>query len=239
MNFECIDDLYGFLTAEKQVDNLNIEPDICPPEMDGDITVNCFRFARILQQNPMELAGKVAEFFGSHADVEKVEAIKAFVNITLKAGALHRDSIADLDKLLGDAVLPEGTKKRILIEYSAPNTNKPQHLGHVRNNTLGMSLVSLMKRIGHDVIPINLVNDRGIHICKSMVAYQRFGEGVTPESSGKKGDHLVGDFYVKYDQELKAQLAALREEKPELKDESDDDLFLKNRNRSSCSEDAG
>lgn len=227
MNFKCIDDLYNFLTADKQVDNLTIEPEICPPEMDGDITVNCFRFARFLQQNPMEIAKKVSEFLSNHNDVDKVEAIKAFVNINLKPGALHRDSIAQLQILLDDAVLPADKRKRILIEFSAPNTNKPQHLGHVRNNTLGMSLVSLMKRIGHDAIPSNLVNDRGIHICKSMVAYQRFGKGVTPESTGKKGDHLVGDYYVKYDLELKKQIAALRDEKPEFKDISDDDLFLK------------
>lgn len=227
MKFKCIDDLYDFLTADKPIENLSIEPEICPPDMDGDITVNCFRFARSLQQNPMELAGKTAEFLGSHEDVEKVEAIKAFVNVTLNAGALHRDSISQLDKLLEDAVLPKDKQKKILIEYSAPNTNKPQHLGHVRNNTLGMSLVSLMKRIGHDVIPINLVNDRGIHICKSMVAYQRFGDGATPESTSKKGDHLVGDFYVKYDRELKKQLAELRDSQAELKDVGDDELFLK------------
>ena len=227
MNFKCIDELYEFLTEGQQIDNMTIEPEICPPEMDGDITVNCFRFARFLKKNPMDLATETKEFLVKHADVEKVEAIKAFVNVSLKASALHRDSIADMNKLFQDAIFPEKKKKRILIEYSAPNTNKPQHLGHVRNNTLGMSLVSLLKRVGHDVIPVNLVNDRGIHICKSMVAYQRFGNGVTPESSGKKGDHLVGDFYVKYDQELKKQIAELRDLQPELKDESDDDLFLK------------
>lgn len=226
MNFKCIDDLYIFLTEGQQIENMIIEADICPPEMVGDITVNCFRFARSLKQNPMELAVKVAEFLSSHEDVENVEAIKAFVNVTLKAGALHRDSVAKLDELFKAAALPENEQKRILIEYSAPNTNKPQHLGHVRNNTLGMALVSLMKRIGHDVIPINLVNDRGIHICKSMVAYQRFGDGTTPESTGKKGDHLVGDFYVKYDQELKKQLADLRTSQPALKEKSDEDLFL-------------
>jgi len=226
MNFKCINDLYGFLTENKQIDNMRIDPEICPPEKDGDITINCFRFAKMLQQNPMELAEKTAEFLSQHDDVDKVEVIKAFVNVTLKAGALHRDSLAELDQLFNSAILPENKRKRILIEYSAPNTNKPQHLGHVRNNILGMSLVSLMKRIGHDVIPINLVNDRGIHICKSMVAYQRFGQGISPESSGKKGDHLVGEFYVKYNSELTKQITELRNSQDSLQDKSDDELFL-------------
>ena len=146
MNFKCVDDLYDFLTADQQIEDFNIEIDICPPEMSGDITVNCFRFARFLKQNPLELAVKVAEFLAAHEDVEKTDAIKAFVNVTLKPGALHRDSVANLEDLFNAALLPAKDRKRILIEYSAPNTNKPQHLGHVRNNTLGMSLVSSCSR---------------------------------------------------------------------------------------------
>ena len=151
---------------------------------------------------------------------------RRFVNIVLKPGALFRDSLADINALLDTAKLPEAARKSIVVEYSAPNTNKPQHLGHVRNNTLGMSLASLLKRVGHNVSPVNLINDRGIHICKSMLAYQRFGNGATPESTGIKGDHLVGDFYVKYNDELNKQLAELRAEKPELQGKSDEDLFL-------------
>ncbi|MBQ9776783.1 MAG: arginine--tRNA ligase, partial [Lentisphaeria bacterium] len=136
----------------------------------------------------MAAAAAVAEILQNHPDVEAVEVVKAFVNVTVKAAALHRDTVADIEKLLEDGKLPENLRRRILIEYSAPNTNKPQHLGHVRNNTLGMSLAALLKRVGHDVIEINLVNDRGIHICKSMLAYQRFGNNCTPESTGMKGD---------------------------------------------------
>jgi arginyl-tRNA synthetase len=229
MNFECINDLRKHLFAKFAEDNqdmaVEIEPEICPPEMKGDITVNCFRFARIFKSNPMEIAKISADFLAGHDDVENVELIKAFVNLELKAGALHRDSVAKLDKLLSTSLLTDEERKKIMIEYSAPNTNKPLHLGHVRNNTLGMSLVSLLKRIGNEVVPINLVNDRGVHICKSMVGYKYFGNGETPESEGKKGDHLVGEFYVKYDAELKKQLAELRESKPEMADRSDDDLF--------------
>ena len=124
------------------------------------------------------------------------------------------------------ALLEESARRRILIEYSAPNTNKPQHLGHVRNNTLGMSLASLLKRVGHDVIEINLVNDRGIHICKSMIAYERFGNGCTPESTGMKGDHLVGKFYVDYNRALSEEIRQLRESDPSTEGKSDEELFL-------------
>ncbi len=197
----------------------------CPAEMKGDITVNCFRIGRFCG-NPMAAATRAAEFLKEHPDVEAVEVIKAFVNVTLKPGALHRDSVAEVETLLASAKLPENRRKRILVEYSAPNTNKPQHLGHVRNNTLGMSLSSLLKRVGHDVIEINLVNDRGIHICKSMIAYQRNGNGETPESTGIKGDHLVGKFYVEFNKMLSAELDALRAAKPDLAGKKDDELFL-------------
>ena len=229
MNFKCIDELRKYFIAKFAEDNSDldfvIEPEICPQDMEGDITVNCFRFARVLKSNPMEVAKLAEEFLCEHEDVEKVDVIKAFVNIVLTPAALHRDSVGSFDKLMRRDIVGDEQRKRILIEYSAPNTNKPQHLGHVRNNTIGMSLVSLLKRVGHDVIPINLVNDRGIHICKSMTAYKRYGNGITPETAGKKGDHLVGDFYVKFDQELKKELEELRNSQPELKDKSDDDLF--------------
>ncbi len=230
MNFKCINDLrkHFIATFAENIEDmaLVIEPEICPQEMNGDLTVNCFRFARLLKSNPMKIAEISAGFFESHEDVESVEVIKAFVNVVLLPGAIHRDSIAKIDKLLSSAFLFDEERKKILIEYSAPNTNKPQHLGHVRNNTLGMSLVALLKRIGHDVVPINLVNDRGIHICKSMTAYQNSGNGLTPESTGAKGDHFVGDYYVKFDVELKKQLAELRNSQPGIVDKSDEELFL-------------
>ena len=229
-SFKCIDELAVFLKNEfpqAQIpENWSVNAEKCPPNMSGDLTVNCFRFAKVLRSAPDKIADKVFEFFNAHADIDNAEKIKAFVNITLKASAVHRDSVANIDSLLAASALDENDRKRVLIEYSAPNTNKPQHLGHVRNNTLGMSVASLLSRVGHDVIQINLVNDRGIHICKSMIAYDRFGEGVTPESTGIKGDHLVGNFYVKYNDALKEQIEDLRQAKPELADENDDKLFL-------------
>ncbi|MCQ2380008.1 MAG: arginine--tRNA ligase, partial [Victivallaceae bacterium] len=196
----------------------------CPQEQNGDFTINCFKLARWCG-NPVAAAKEVESFLSRHPDVERVETVKAFVNITLKPGALMATGAADAAALLAAARVPESERRRYLVEFSAPNTNKPQHLGHVRNNVIGMSLVSLLRRAGHDVVAVNLVNDRGIHICKSMLAYMRFGGGETPESCGKKGDHLVGDYYVKFNVELSKELKALREAHPEWADREDDDLF--------------
>ena len=200
--------------------------ELCPPEFAGDVTVSCFPLAKVLRRNPMELAGIVGEILSADDDVEAVETVKAFVNVTLKASALMRDTVADGKALMDAVALPAAERRKVLIEFSAPNTNKPQHLGHVRNNSVGMATASILERAGHNVVRVNLVNDRGVHICKSMIAYQRFGNGVTPESTGKKGDHLVGDFYVAYDKEYRRQLKELREAKPELADKTDDELFL-------------
>ncbi|MDR0933112.1 MAG: arginine--tRNA ligase [Victivallales bacterium] len=227
MAFSFVNDLENFLRTEYEnfpAGNV-IEPERCPSGMNGDLTVNCFRFAKSCG-NPMAVAAKVAQYLDGHGDVEHAEAVKAFVNVTLKPEALHRNSVADVSALLKAGQLPESERRRILIEFSAPNTNKPQHLGHVRNNTLGMSLSSLLKRVGHELIQINLVNDRGIHICKSMIAYERFGNGCTPESTGMKGDHLVGKFYVDYNKALSAEIRELRATQTELADKSDEELFL-------------
>ena len=206
--------------------NWHIVPEKCPETMNGELTINAFRFARVFGQAPDKIATAIADFLNSHEDVESAETVKAFINVTLKPAALYRDTVADIEKLLESVKLPEAERKRILIEFSAPNTNKPQHLGHVRNNTIGQATASMLARVGHDVIPINLVNDRGIHICKSMLAYERFGEGITPESSGIKGDHLVGNFYVKYATALSEQIKELRASRPDLADKDDDELFL-------------
>ncbi len=203
-----------------------ITPEKCPETMNGELTINAFRFARVFSQAPDKLAAAIADFLASHSDVENVETVKAFINVTLKPAALYRDTVDDIEKLLENVKLPAAERKKILIEFSAPNTNKPQHLGHVRNNTIGQATASMLARVGHEVIPINLVNDRGIHICKSMLAYERFGEGVTPESSGIKGDHLVGNFYVKYASALSEQIKELRAGRPDLADKDDDELFL-------------
>ena len=231
MDFKSIVDLQASLQVvfpdAVMPENWKIDADICPEGQDGDLTVNCFKFARVFKSKPDVIALAVAEILNGYDDVLKVETIKAFVNVTLSAASVHRDTVADISFLLNSAEISSEEKERILVEFSAPNTNKPQHLGHVRNNTLGMSLASLLSRVGHDVVPVNLVNDRGIHICKSMIAYQRFGDGATPLSTGKKGDHFVGYYYVIYNDELKKQLAELKVSQPELcAYKNNDELFL-------------
>ncbi len=227
MHFRFLDDLNVFLATSYSAPEAAATADLCPPDFAGDVTVSCFPLAKTLRRNPMQLATFVRDFLASHEDVQQAEAVKAFVNITLTPEALMRDTVADPQAILAAAPLPPEERRRILVEFSAPNTNKPQHLGHVRNNTIGMATAAILERAGHDVIRVNLVNDRGIHICKSMLAYQRFGQGATPESTGKKGDHLVGDFYVRFDQEFRRQLADLRQHNQELTEQSDDDLFLR------------
>lgn len=227
MEYQFFTDTENFLRSkfEKYPAESVLVLDACPAGMTGDFTLNCFKIGRFCD-NPVKAAVLVAEFLKEHPDIENVEVIKAFVNVTVKAEALYRDSVASVGRLLDSAVLPKTQQKRILIEFSAPNTNKPQHLGHVRNNTLGMSLASLLERVGHDVIKINLVNDRGIHICKSMIAYQRFGNSCTPESTGIKGDHLVGNYYVEFNRALAKEIKELKASRPELENKDDAELFL-------------
>ena len=175
------DDLQAALRAKFPAftaDNI-LSLEACPAGQEGDFTINCFKIAKFCG-GPNGAVAAVTEFLEKHEDIAKVAAVKAFVNITLTPAALFAAGAADVESLLARVTRPAERRRRVLIEFSAPNTNKPQHLGHVRNNTLGMTMGSLLKRIGHDVIEINLVNDRGIHICKSMLAYERFGEGVTP-----------------------------------------------------------
>tara|TARA_B100000809_G_scaffold190646_1_gene189278 strand:- start:180 stop:1955 length:1776 start_codon:yes stop_codon:yes gene_type:complete len=225
MHFGIIDDIATHLAAAGKLEVVDIAVDPCPADMTGDITVNCFRLAKTLRRKPDDIAEDVTAFCNRHADVKAAERIKAFVNVTLTNVSLFRDTVANAVALLPRNIVADNEKERFLVEYSAPNTNKPQHLGHVRNNTLGMAIGSILKRVGHDVTLVNLINDRGVHICKSMIAYQRFGDDCTPESTGKKGDHLVGDFYVRFDQELKKQIAELKERQPELADAKEEALF--------------
>lgn len=226
MKFSLIKDLEQHLASLFKAAPPAISVERPPEDFAGDITVNCFRLARDLRTNPMQIAEQAGAFCREHAAVTQVEVVKAFVNVALDSTAVFRDTVADEEALMRGVLLPKQERRRVVIEFSAPNTNKPQHLGHVRNNSLGQATVSILTKAGHDVIPVNLVNDRGIHICKSMLAYQRWGNGETPESTGKKGDHFVGDYYVKFDKEFKRQVAETRQSQPALADKSDDELFL-------------
>ncbi len=214
------------LAGKFNLPSLELPVELCPPNFTGDITISCFPLAKTLRKNPMQLAEELKELLEESPAVRSAEVVKAFVNISLETSALMSETIAESAHLLDSVALPQDERSTVLIEFSAPNTNKPQHLGHVRNNTIGMATASILERAGHKVVRVNLVNDRGIHICKSMIAYQRFGNGATPQSTGKKGDHLVGDFYVAFDKAFREQVAKLKEERPELKDKDNEELFL-------------
>lgn len=177
------------------------------PEM-GDLGFPCFPFARALRRPPQQIAASVVEALApiveGDALVNSVHAAGPYVNFSLSLPSVLGMVLAEVKggaRPYGAVASPEG-EAPVLIEYSSPNTNKPQHLGHVRNNLLGESVANLLSHQGRPVRRVNLINDRGIHICKSMVAYMKHGDGGTPESFGKKGDHLIGDFYVRYNSDL-------------------------------------
>jgi arginyl-tRNA synthetase len=180
-------------------------------EFEGNFTFVTFSLAKELKQAPMNIAKNIGDFLLTDLNiVQAFNVVQGFLNISLKKSVWFDELaiIADLGSNLG--VSPPNNIK-IMVEYASPNTNKPLHLGHLRNNFLGFSVAEILKANGYDVQKTNIINNRGIHICKSMLAYQMFGNNETPESSGKKGDHLVGKYYVKFDQEYKKEINALVE----------------------------
>ncbi len=179
-------------------------------EFEGDLTVVVFPFLRFSKKSPEETANDLGNYLQKNIDViPSFNIVKGFLNLVIDNSYWLSvlNEVVKTDRY-GFIPLKEGARK-VMIEYSSPNTNKPLHLGHVRNNLLGYSIAQILKANGLEVIKVNLVNDRGIHICKSMLAWLRFGEGETPESTGIKGDHLVGKYYVKFDQEYKKEINAL------------------------------
>ena len=177
-------------------------------EFEGDYTLVTFPLLKLSRKSPEATATEIGEkLVATSGDVSAFNVIKGFLNISLSAEfwqARFGEVVATENYGVAE---PSG--KTIMVEYSSPNTNKPLHLGHIRNNLLGYSVSQILAANGHKVIKANLVNDRGIHICKSMVAWQRYGNGATPESTGIKGDHLVGDYYVEFDKHYKAEIAEL------------------------------
>lgn len=177
-------------------------------EFEGQLTVVTFPVTRFSKKSPEQTGSEIGAYLLAHIpEVAAFNVIKGFLNISLSDeywnGLLTEYMAGDSFGVFA----PNG--KKIMVEYSSPNTNKPLHLGHIRNNLLGYSVAEILKAYGYEVIKANLVNDRGIHICKSMLAWQRFGNGETPESSGLKGDHLVGKYYVAFDKAYKAEIEAL------------------------------
>ena len=177
-------------------------------EFEGDFTFVVFPLLKLSGKGPEQTATELGEkMVADYSYISGYNVVKGFLNLSLEYNHW-------LDFLETYPEKPElftvAQPKSFMIEYSSPNTNKPLHLGHVRNNLLGVSMANILKANGHNVFKVNLVNDRGIHICKSMLAWKRWGNGETPESSGKKGDHLVGDYYVKFDIEYKKEITELK-----------------------------
>ncbi len=181
-------------------------------EFEGHLTLVVFPFLRMSKKGPEQTAQEIGEYLKANEPaVAAFNVIKGFLNLTIASATW----IELLNEIHADAqygiVSADENAPLVMIEYSSPNTNKPLHLGHVRNNLLGNALANIVMANGNKVVKTNIVNDRGIHICKSMLAWQKYGNGETPESSGKKGDHLVGDYYVAFDKHYKAEVAELME----------------------------
>lgn len=214
-------DLEQLLTAEVksatkalyqiEADDKMIQLQKTRPEFEGNITLVVFPFVKAARKAPAMVAEEIGQYLTQNSQVVlKFNAIQGFLNLTIS------DSfwVDQLNAIAADKQFGQQPDRHqlMMVEYSSPNTNKPLHLGHVRNNLLGYSISQIQKANGWNVVKTNIVNDRGIHIMKSMLAWMRFGNGETPESSGKKGDHLIGDYYVRFDKEYKAEIAQLMQQ---------------------------
>lgn len=201
----AVKELYGADTDAKTVQLQKTKK-----EFEGDLTVVVFPFAKAARKGPEQAANEIGEYLKANEPlITAFNVIKGFLNLSIAQNYwLQTLAAINANDTFGTANATEDSPL-VMIEYSSPNTNKPLHLGHIRNNLLGFSLGEIVKANGQKLVKTNIVNDRGIHICKSMLAWQKFGNGETPASSGKKGDHLVGDYYVKFDQEYKAQIKEL------------------------------
>ena len=211
--------LYDIDAAEAQIQLQKTRP-----EFEGHITLVVFPFVKMARKAPAQVASEIGEWLTANQSsivnrpiVNRFNAVQGFLNLVIDdAFWVHQLEAIDADEHYGRFQSPivqssivQSSNPLMMVEYSSPNTNKPLHLGHVRNNLLGYSIAQIQEANGWKVVKTNIVNDRGIHICKSMLAWLKFGNGETPESSGKKGDHLIGDYYVRFDKEYKKQIAEL------------------------------
>ena len=197
--------LYGQEVPEKMVQLQKTRS-----EFEGNLTLVVFPFVKMARKSPEQTAQELGQYLVDNCEaISKFNVVKGFLNLSI-ADAAWLNLLADIDKEdhYGEKAVSEDSPL-VMIEYSSPNTNKPLHLGHVRNNLLGWSLAQIMQANGNKVVKTNIVNDRGIHICKSMLAWKKWGNGETPETSGKKGDHLIGDYYVAFDKHYREEVKEL------------------------------
>ena len=200
----AVQQLYGIEAADSQIQLQKTRP-----EFEGNITLVVFPFVKAARKAPAQVATEIGEWLMANGEglVAKYNAVQGFLNLVIN-DAFWVGQLEAIDKDENYGQQPD-RNQLMMVEYSSPNTNKPLHLGHVRNNLLGWSIAQIQEANGWKVVKTNIVNDRGIHICKSMLAWQKFGNGETPESSGKKGDHLIGDYYVRFDKEYRKQIAEM------------------------------
>ncbi len=214
---DAVKSLYGVAVAPESVN-----PSPTKKEFEGNLTVVVFPFLKASRKAPEATAAEMGQWLKENVDaVADFNVIKGFLNISVDP-AFWRNQLLSVaaDDSFGFREATEDSPL-VMVEYSSPNTIKPLHLGHVRNNLLGYSVAQILKANGNRVVKTNIVNDRGIHICKSMLAWKKWGEGATPESAGKKGDHLIGDFYVAFDKHFKDEVKAIMEEKKIEKEEAE------------------
>lgn len=197
----------------QEIDSSLVQLQNTRKEFEGDITLVVFPFVRISKKSPEQTAAEIGDYLQQNVpEVEKYNVVKGFLNLVISSE--YWVSVLNSISSVSNFGITESSESSnlVMVEYSSPNTNKPLHLGHIRNNLLGFSLSEILKANGNKVVKTNIVNDRGIHICKSMYAWKMWGEGQTPENTGIKGDHLVGNFYVRFDQEYKKEIASLIEQ---------------------------
>lgn len=206
-------DVANYIQDHHHIDIQSFEFQLTRKEFKGDLTLVVFPLLKYIKTNPVQLGEQIGEYLSEHSSlVSEFNVVKGFLNLTLTESYFKNLVVSmSQDENFGFRKA-KPTSQKVMVEYSSPNTNKPLHLGHIRNNLLGFSVAEIQKAAGKHVYKTQIINDRGIHICKSMVAWQKFGDGETPESSGVKGDHLVGKYYVKFDKTYKSEIENLLKE---------------------------
>ena len=191
-----------------QIENLTLEVQQNKTDFDGDFTVVIFPLVKLAKKSPDVLGNALGEELKKQGAIENFNVVKGFLNLSINNEAF----VQNFKEIKAQFDVKENKNQTVMVEYSSPNTNKPLHLGHIRNNLLGFSVAQILKEAGYNVIKTQIINDRGIHICKSMLAWEKFGNGETPETTGLKGDKFVGNYYVEFDKNFKAQISELKEQ---------------------------
>lgn len=196
------------LKNKYQIENLTLEVQQNKTDFEGDFTVVIFPLVKLAKKSPDVLGNELGEELKKQGVIENFNVVKGFLNLSINNEAF----VQNFKEIKAQFDVKENKNQTVMVEYSSPNTNKPLHLGHIRNNLLGFSVAQILKEAGYNVIKTQIINDRGIHICKSMLAWEKFGKGETPETTGLKGDKLVGNYYVEFDKNYKAQISELKKQ---------------------------